>query len=156
MKVIMDADCLIKLTKAGLKEQVCAAWHVAIPPLVRRETVDQAAHLPDAVRIKQNIMDGHITVVETNIRTAKGEDAALRLYQGGGFDAVATDDARFIRQLRGLGVPYAVPAVIIVRLRLDGTLSLDQAQQALAALQPHISPEQYAAAQLMLSGGLRS
>ena len=23
MKVIMDADCLIKLTKAGLKEQVC-------------------------------------------------------------------------------------------------------------------------------------
>ena len=156
MKVIMDADCLIKLTKAGLKEQVCEAWHVAIPPLVRRETVDQASHLPDAVRIKQNIMDGHITVIETNIRTAKGEDAALRLYQGGGFDAVATDDARFIRQLRGLGVPYAVPAVIIVRLRLDGKLSIDQAQQALAALRPHISPEQYAAAQLMLSGGIRS
>jgi len=53
--------------------------------------VDQAAHLPDAVRIKQNIRDGHITVIETNIRTTKGEDAALRLYQGGGFDAVATD-----------------------------------------------------------------
>lgn len=151
----MDADCLIKLTKAGLKEQVCAAWHVCIPPLVRRETVDQASHLPDAARIKQNIMDGHISVIATSIRTAKGEDAALRLYQAGGFDAVATDDAGFIRQLRGLGVPYAVPAVIIVQLRLDGKLSLDQGDQALADLRPHISPEQYASAQLMLSGGLR-
>jgi hypothetical protein len=156
MKVIMDADCLIKLTKAGLKEQVCAAWHVVIPLIVRRETVDRAPGLPDAARIRQNVVDGRIVVEETASGGTKGEQAALQLYQRGGFDAVASDDARFIRQLRGLGIPYAVPAVLVVRLLLDGTLSAVGARKALEALRPHISSDQYAAAQLMVSGGIRS
>lgn len=156
MKVIMDADCLIKLTKAGLKEQVCEAWQVVIPLIVQRETVVHAPRLPDAVRIKQNISAGRIAVNETNGRAAKGEEAALRLYQDGGFDAVASDDARFIRQLRGLGVPYAVPAVIIVRLCREGTLTSDLARKALAALRPHISSDQHAAALLMIPGGIES
>ena len=78
----------------------------------------------------------------------------MRLYQSGGFEAVATDDARFIRRLRGLGVPYAVPGVIIVKLMLAGTLSRQDAGRSLAALRPHISAEEFAAAQLMLSGGI--
>ncbi|MEW6752396.1 MAG: hypothetical protein AB1505_15640 [Candidatus Latescibacterota bacterium] len=41
-RVAMDADCLIKLAKAGVKERICAAWQIAIPAAVRRETVDQA------------------------------------------------------------------------------------------------------------------
>jgi hypothetical protein len=62
----MDADCLIKLTKAGLKEQVCDAWEVVIPAVVRRETVEQAPRVPDATRIKQNIAAGRIAVEESN------------------------------------------------------------------------------------------
>ena len=152
----MDADCLIKLTKAGLKEPVCEAWKVVIPAVVRRETVEQAPRLPDAERIRQNIAAGRIAVNETRIGAAKGEEAALRLYRGGGFDAVASDDARFIRQLRGFGVPYAVPAVIVVWLCRDGILTAARAIKALAALRPHISPDQHAAAVLMISGGLES
>jgi rRNA-processing protein FCF1 len=152
----MDADCLIKLTKAGLKEQVCEAWKVVIPAIVRRETTEQAPRMPDAARIKQNIADGRIAVNETRVGAAKGEEAALRLYQAGGFDAVASDDARFIRQLRGLGVPYAVPAVIVVRLCRDGSMAMDRALEALASLRPHISPDQHAAAVLMISGGIKS
>jgi hypothetical protein len=53
-----------------------------------------------------------------------------------------------------LGIPYALPAVIVVRLRLDGTLNADQARQALAALRQHVSADQHAAALLMLSGGM--
>jgi hypothetical protein len=70
-------------------------------------------------------------------------------------DAVATDDARFIRRLRGLGVPYAVPAVIVMRLCMDGVLTRDHATEAAEALRPHISADQYAAARLMLTGGIR-
>ena len=154
MKVAMDADCLIKLAKAGLKERVCRAWEVAIPALVRRETTEQAPALPDAIRIRENIAAGYVVVVPGSAGAGKGEDAVLRLYQAGGYDAVATDDARFIRHLRGLGIPYAVPAVIVVGLRLGGVLSLDEAQTALAALRPHVSMEEHAAAQLMLSGGV--
>jgi rRNA-processing protein FCF1 len=155
MRIAMDADCLIKLAKAGLKEKVCAAWTVSIPVLVLQETVERAPRLPDAVRISENIAAGRLAVQAVGQDQAKGEDAVLGLYQGGGFDAVATDDARFIRRLRALGVPYALPAVIVVRLRLDGTLNADQAGQALAALRQHISADQHAAALLMLSGGIR-
>jgi hypothetical protein len=154
MVIAMDADCLIKLTKAGLKEQVCAAWRVSIPALVRQETVERAPHLPDAVRIGENITAGRLAVQADGEKHGKGEDAVLGLYQGGGFDAVATDDARFVRRLRGLGIPYALPAVIVVRLRLDGTLNAGQARQALAALRQHVSADQHAAALLMLSGGM--
>lgn len=40
----MDADCLIKLTKAGLKELVCEAWSVSIPALVLEETAVDLQH----------------------------------------------------------------------------------------------------------------
>ena len=52
------------------------------------------------------------------------------------------------------GVPFAVPAVIAVLLCRDGVLTVDQAREALEALRPHVSADQYAAAQLMLVGGV--
>lgn len=150
----MDTDCLIKLTKAGLKERVCEAWEVSIPRAVQRETVDQAPNRPDAIRVKSNIENGCLRVAAGREREIKGEDAVLKLYNKGGFGAVATDDVRFIRHLRGLGVPYAVPAVIVVILRQEGVLTAEEAGQALAALRPHVSVDEHAAAELMLSGGV--
>jgi len=153
LRIAMDADCLIKLTKAGLKERVCSIWDITIPEVIRRETVEQAPDLPDAVRIRGNIAGGSLRVAPGTSPEAKGEDAVLSLYTAGGFDAVATDDARFIRHLRGLGVPHAVPGVVVVRLHQADGLTADEAEEALAALRPHISPDEHAAAKLMLSGG---
>lgn len=150
----MDADCLIKLTKAGLKERVCAVWSITIPELVRRETVERAPLLPDAVRIRENVAKRRISVRDVAGAQADGEDEALHLFREGGFDVIASDDARFIRRLRGLGVPFAVPAVIAVLLCRDGALTTDPAREALEALRPHVSADQYAAGQLLLSGGV--
>ena len=74
----------------------------------------------------------------------------LRLFENGNFDAVATDDTRFIRILRGLGVAYAVPAVIVVLLREEGAISTAEAVHALEAFRPHICREEHATAQLIL------
>jgi len=154
MKVAMDADCLIKLTKAGLKERVCDAWQISIPQAVQRETVEQSPLLPDAVRIRTNLEAGRLDVAaDKHRRKWKGEDAVLRLYQDGSFDAVATDDTRFIRQLRGLGVPYAVPAVILIKLWQSDIIADDQALWCLASLRPHISADEHAVAHLILTGG---
>jgi hypothetical protein len=38
----MDADCLIKLTKAGLREPICRYEQIVIPAIVKREVVDAA------------------------------------------------------------------------------------------------------------------
>ena len=56
MKVIMDADCLIKLTKAGLKELVCKAFAVSIPRRVKEEVVDsgRAKDLPEIKQALRN------------------------------------------------------------------------------------------------------
>ena len=153
MKIVMDADCLIKLTRAGMKERVCGEWEVHIPALVRRETTSEAPRLPDAVRIQDNISAGLITVSSGGGGRSKGEEAALQLFRAEAFDAIATDDARFIRRLRGLGVPYAVPAVIVVRLHREGAMTRAEAHEALDALVPLISAEERAAAELMLAGG---
>ncbi len=37
MKILMDADCLIKLTKAGLKEHVCRQDEIIIPSIVKEK-----------------------------------------------------------------------------------------------------------------------
>lgn len=152
MKIVMDADCLIKLTKADLKEQVCAVWSVTIPELVRREAVERAPHLPDAVRIRENVEQRQLAVQKVAGAYADREDAALFLFREGGFDVIASDDARFIRRLRGLGVPFAVPAVIAVLLCRDGVLTAVQGREALDALRPHVSADQYATARLLLPG----
>ena len=154
MRLVMDSDCLIKLTKAGLKERLCELWEVTIPELVRRETVEPSEGRPDAARIRQNIASGRLAVASGPRSSRKGEDAALALFEAGGFAGIGTDDARFIRRLRGLGVPYAVPAVILVKLRRDGALSQNEAEEALEALRPHISADEYASAYLMLGRGV--
>jgi rRNA-processing protein FCF1 len=153
MKIAMDADCLIKLAKAGLKEAVCASWAVSIPPLVKEETVDRSPHRPDAVRIGENIRAGYLKVHDAGQGYVKGEDAVLSLFNSGGFNAVGTDDTRFIRHLRGLGIPYALPAVILVKLCQEKCMSNQEALDALAALRPYISDDEHAVAYLMLAGG---
>ena len=37
MKILMDSDCLIKLTKAGLKEYICQEYEITIPAVVKKE-----------------------------------------------------------------------------------------------------------------------
>jgi len=153
MHVAMDADCLIKLTKAGLKERICRSWTVSVPELVRVETVDRVPGLPDARAIRENVDAGLVQVVAQTEHALSGEEAVLRLFRTHGLDAVATDDTRFIRRLRSLGVPYAVPGVVVVLLLRERALSVDEARSALAALRPHISSDEHTVAQLALGQG---
>lgn len=53
----MDADCLVKLTKAGAKEAIVSAMEVHIPLLVKKETVDEAKKhgYQDAFIVEDNL-----------------------------------------------------------------------------------------------------
>jgi len=150
MKIVMDSDCLIKLTKAGLKEKVCQSMMVFIPGEVKRETVDQASGLPDALRIGENIEARMIHVSDTSGGARKGEDAVLDLYRSGGFDAIGSDDHRFLRHLKGLGVPFAVPAALIILMTRHLDLNRREAEDCLFSLKPYISEEQYAVAMITI------
>lgn len=60
MKVVMDSDCLIKLTRAKAKEVVLRNIEVCIPPKVFEETVTIPKNkgYPDAVIIEDNQKNG--------------------------------------------------------------------------------------------------
>lgn len=153
MKIIMDADCLIKLTKAGLKEDVCRAFKVTLPHLVKEEIVDRgkARQLPDALVVERNLSEGMIKVKsDKTIKATAGEKEVLALYQKGGFDAVGSDDKRFIRQLRLFNVPYITPAVFIALMVKQGTVNIAAALKKLEALSAYISDDEYSTVKLFL------
>jgi hypothetical protein len=151
MKLIMDADCLIKLTNAGGKEPVCRAFVVVIPVGVKREVVDGGGDRPDADTVDRNIQAGLLVVAATaGACSRKGEDWALALYSEGGFDGICSDDRRFLAKLRTLGIPYLTPAALIVVLARKGCLSKAEAMAHLAALAPFVSADECTVARLKL------
>ena len=139
----MDADCLIKFTKAGLKEAVCTRLSVVIPQVVKREVIDLGKNHPDSMVIKDNLDKGLLSLSGVEMQDVKGEVAALAIFQKGGFDAILSDDKRFVRRLRALDVPYITPAVCIVILLKQGKFTLPEALEKLELLRPLISSDEY-------------
>jgi rRNA-processing protein FCF1 len=143
MNVLMDADCLIKLTKAGLKEAVCTHLSVVIPQIVKREVIDLGKNHPDSMVIKDNLDKGWLSVSGVETQDVKGEEAALAIFQKGGFEAILSDDKRFVRRLRALGVPYITPGVCLVMLLKQGKINLRVALENLELLSHFISSDEY-------------
>jgi rRNA-processing protein FCF1 len=143
MKVLMDADFLIKLTKAGIKEMVCTHLSVVIPRVVKHEVVDLGNNHPDSLIIKDNLNKGYLSLSTLEVREEKGEEAALAIFQGGGFEAILSDDKRFVRRLRALDIPYMTPAVCLVFLQKQGKIDLQSALEKLELLSPFISDDEY-------------
>lgn len=143
MKLLMDADCLIKLTKSKLKELVCKNFSVAIPQLVKEEiTYNDREHL-DAVIISENIENKLITLNTMSFSSKKGEDAIFSIFQQGGYDAICSDDKRFIKRLRFFDIPYITSAVFIALLLKRHKLTIEDAQEKLDCLSPFVSDEEY-------------
>ena len=143
MNVLMDADCLIKFTKAGLKEAVCRHLSVVIPQVVKREVIDLGKNHPDSMAIKDNLDQGLLLVSGVETQDLKGEEAALTIFQKGGFEAILSDDKRFVRRLRALDVPYLTPAVCLVILLKQGKINLPVALEMLELLSHFISKDEY-------------
>jgi hypothetical protein len=70
-------------------------------------------------------------------------ETALAIFQSGGFDAVCSDDKRFIRLLRALGIPHITPAVCVFLLLKQGKINLADAVEKLELLRPFIRSDEY-------------
>lgn len=150
MKILMDADCLIKLTKAKVKELVCKNYTVIIPDKVKEEAVDNAVEHSDAFIIKENLERGLLTVSKSLFSSQKGEDAVLSIYKHGGFTAICSDDRRFIKRLQFFDIPYITPAVFIAMLLKKGEMKKEEAFDKLELLSPFISDDEYNMVRLIL------
>ena len=152
MKILMDADCLIKLTKSGLKEIVARKYKIIIPEIVKNEVVDlgkdKGCH--DAVVVEKNIDAGRILVAKTPFKYSSGDQAVIEQFQKEKYDVIATDDTKLIKKLRISNMPFIVPALIIYNLFLKEALNRADALHALETLADYISDDEYSAVKLLM------
>ena len=164
MKVVCDADGLIKMAKAGILEAFARRVDLLVAPRVYQEAVEEgkARGYPDAWEIER-ILQEHGHVLQPPRRGRKrppeeqainalplgaGEKETLAAYVRERADVVLSDDRAFLHALEAQGVPYLTPAAALVLLarQREGTLSREEALQALERLRPWIRREQYEAA----------
>ena len=146
MKVVVDSDVLIKLTKTGLKEIIIGVVEVFIPDRVHEETVIESKGYPDASKIEENINEGKIHVAGPS-RHDKGEIEALELYRSGGFESIVSDDRKFLNYLERNNIPYLTSSSLIVYLLYKKRLSKEDTIKYIDNLKLYISREQYLTAQ---------
>jgi rRNA-processing protein FCF1 len=152
LRLLMDSDCLIKLARSSLKEVVCRSYTVVIPPLVRREVVDKGRDLPDAEIVRRTLESKLLSLSERQRSASRAKEAVFTVFQSGRYDAICSDDRKFIKRLRLFHVPYLTPAVLIAALVKNGKLTLKNAFEKLEALAPMVSEEEYATVKLFLAG----
>jgi hypothetical protein len=144
MKIAVDSDALIKLTKAGLKDLIVNNLEVIIPEKVYEETVKipKTKGFPDALEIDKNVNAGKISVKETS-REEKGEFEVVNLYKSGDFKAVVSDDRKFLKKLDKMRIPYLTPSSLILYLFYKRILSREDALAQIEKLRKYISDEEY-------------
>jgi hypothetical protein len=158
MRVVMDSDVLIKLTEASVKDLVASNLELYIPSEVKREAVDEgmARGYSDAQVIAENIDRGRLRVAETrreknverlidSLNLFGGEADSIRLFNQGDYEAIASDDSRFIDLMEGLGIPHVTPSALLIYLLRIKTISRQEARQFLDKIREFISPEEYVA-----------
>jgi hypothetical protein len=142
MKIVMDSDALIKLTKSGAKELITKCFEVVIPERVHEETVTEAEGYADASEISRNVEAKKIEVRGTS-ETERGEMAALDLYKQGDYDLLVSDDNKFLKHLAANEIPYLTPPFLIIYLLRKGKLSKLYAEKYINNLKMYISEDEY-------------
>ncbi len=154
----MDADALIKLTKASLKEATVDAMDIIIPPKVKIEAVDEGkrGNHADALLIEENIEGKRLRVedysptettkrAQQDLNLADGETHVLNLFTATDADILASDDAAFLRLINDMSIPFTTPAALVVALVELGALDSKTALDKLEKLAPHISEAEHVA-----------
>jgi len=158
MRLVCDADGLIKMNKAGILEMVARHAEVLLGPEIFREAVEEgkARGYPDAFEIE--LVSKQFTLKRPHVHPqadrilrerelGSGEREALQLYLSEEAEAIVSDDQAFLSLLEAHSVPYLTPAAIVVLLAERGILRpLEKAYEALERLRPLIRQEQYRAA----------
>jgi predicted nucleic acid-binding protein len=169
MKVVCDADALIKTGKAGFLKVLAEEVELLIGPQVYRESVIDGKNrgYADAYDLEQ-IVSTHVHVKDKVAKSraqveqlarqfaiGAGEGEVLDLYLEEAADVVLSDDRLFLGALDTLGIPYLTPAAALLWLVERKSLHREDALGSLEKLRPLIRSEHYRAALADIEGAGR-
>ena len=149
MRLLLDADGLIKLHRAGVVGTMVKAFRCTVPEAVYYEVVTRGKERlhQDAEEIEQ-ILGEEAEVVrteqvygETGLGT--GEMAVLTLAVQHQSAIVVSDDRRFLAILSTRGLPFLTPVDLLVVLARRRILTKGEAKKSLERLRPMVRAAAY-------------
>jgi len=152
-KLLIDADCIIKITKAGLKEKLIDCFETFILERVRQEVVEEGIEkgCEDAIIVKNNIAKGKLKTVES-VTGINGDEAIIRNFNRTEYDFVGTDDKKLIKRLKVLDIPYLIPGLLIYHIFQLNKISKEDGLSFLEKLSLFISDDEYQIVRFLLKG----
>ena len=102
--------------------------------------------------VEENIAAKRLQVARGASSDRTGDDALMRTFRGGRYDAVATDDRKLIRLLKPADVPSVLPGTIIYFIPQRGLVTREIALRDLDQLSQFISEDEYSTVKLLLEG----
>ena len=150
--VLMDADCIIKITRAGFKEMTMETFDISIPEAIRREVIDQGESRSESTMIGENIRLNKVRIVRGRIED-NGDDALVEAFHRGNYDFISTDDRRLISRLTNVGIPCVVPGLLLYQLFKSGKIDREEALRKLEKLANSVSADEYQIVRFLLMEG---
>lgn len=149
MRLLFDADGLIKLNRAGVLRNACSAFTCLVPEAVYEEVVTQGKVrlYEDAEEIEQ-LLSGTVEVMRADVPNSeltlgRGEQAVLAVAIQEQDVVVVSDDRRFLSLLTAREIPFLTPADLLVVMVRRGVILRNLAQLALERLRPLIRTSAY-------------
>jgi predicted nucleic acid-binding protein len=124
MRLLLDADASIKLTKIGLIEILASGFDVILTLVVYDEQVNFGLknNYPDARIMKELVLEGKIVVEEVgdeyptydDFHLDRGETSLLKYRMCNDVDLIISDDEKFLKILNDMGFPFIPTASVIL------------------------------------------
>ena len=151
IKILLDADASIKLTKISIIEIFASGFEIFLTREVYEEHVVAGLkrNYEDAVKMENLVSNGKVSVTQVTENTStydkfklgRGEKSVINYYLLNKIDLIVSDDEAFLKILDNYEVPFVPVAGTILMCVIKGLISKEKGLKYLEALKPMIKDE---------------
>ncbi len=155
MRLIVDADAIIKLNRAGILAEMLRFHECVVPSLVYEEVAGEENTYADATSIGE-LLRATATIAPVEIPfdpvvpLGLGEQGILSILEQFPNAIIVSDDRQFLNTIASLGLSCLAPAGVVVSMVQSRQIGLSRAYEALDLLRPVIRKQVYDAARALL------